>query len=141
MMSKKVKKNQNSHKGNSSIINKSDSSLTIRSLQKSLNKLSDQFKSLKDEDFYLNHRLKIKILTNSEKNLHNFISDRYLVNFINNDSSALDYLYQNLNHRPNVSNFSLGQDMVELIAKEAILVFKQYNESKIPKSRQISKKF
>jgi hypothetical protein len=136
-LSKKIKKNPNSLKRKSSISGFSESALTIRSLQNSLNKLSDQFKSLKDEDFYLKHRLKNKFLINSEKNSQNFINDRYLINFIDNDSSNLNYLYKNLNHRPKVSDFSFRENMIDSIAKEAILIFKNHKEFKIPKSKKI----
>jgi hypothetical protein len=37
-------------------------------------------------------------------------------------------------------NFSLKQDVTELIAKEAIVIFKNYKEFKIPKSKQINSK-
>ncbi|MHA1984717.1 MAG: hypothetical protein ACW967_10205, partial [Candidatus Hodarchaeales archaeon] len=59
-MSKKTKNSQTRSKSKSSISNYSNSSQTIRSLQNSLNKISDQFKFLKNEDFILKHRLKSK---------------------------------------------------------------------------------
>jgi hypothetical protein len=139
-MSKKTKNSQTRSKSKSSISNYSNSSQTIRSLQNSLNKISDQFKFLKNEDFILKHRLKSKKFTNLENDLQKVISDNYLISFINNVSSSKNHLFQNLNHRINLPNFSLKQDVTELIAKEAIVIFKNYKEFKIPKSKQINSK-
>jgi hypothetical protein len=84
--------------------------------------------------------LKSKKFTNLENDLQKVISDNYLISFINNVSSSKNHLFQNLNHRINLPNFSLKQDVTELIAKEAIVIFKNYKEFKIPKSKQINSK-
>ena len=84
-----MKKGQKNPTSKLSSTTSSESHLTIRSLQNSLNLISNQFESLKDEKFILKQRVKSKIFANSETNAKNMINDHHLKNFINSKTSIM----------------------------------------------------